>query len=57
MRTMQQVSFSRHEIEAEAKASPAKLGIVQKIAKMSVAQRVKLALLGTREERDHLGAV
>ena len=39
------------EIEAEAKASPAQQGIVQKIAKMSVAQRVKLALLGNREER------
>ena len=47
----QRVWADEAEIEAEAKESPAKLGIVQKIAKMSVAQRVKLALLGNREER------
>ena len=47
----QRVWADEAEIEAEAKASPAKQGIVQKIAKMSVAQRVKLALLGNREER------
>ncbi|MBI4465091.1 MAG: hypothetical protein HY647_10340 [Acidobacteria bacterium] len=38
-------------LEEEAKAPTPKLGLVRKIAKMSVAQRVKLALMGSREER------
>ncbi|MBI2818379.1 MAG: hypothetical protein HYX73_00225 [Acidobacteria bacterium] len=49
-----EAAFSDAEVTAGDRDEQQKGGLVNKIARMKVAQRVKLALLGTREERSLL---
>jgi hypothetical protein len=52
IREMQAEDHSSAEaLEATLEDQPQEAGIVRKISRMNVAQRVKLALLGTKEER------
>ena len=49
--SVEEVEARLADVEATAEEKEARGGLVSKVARMRVAQRVKLALLGTREER------
>ena len=52
--TVEQLQAALSVVEVPAEQEKTKTGLVSKIAHMEVAQRVKLALLGSREERSLL---
>jgi hypothetical protein len=52
--TVEELEEALSDIDVTTGGDPEKLGLVKKISRMKVAQRVKLALLGTREERSML---
>src|SRR6185295_9926211 len=52
--TVEELEEALSDIDVSLGGDPEKIGLVKKISRMKVAQRVKLALLGTREERSML---